>query len=151
MKWLERNSTFGKFNNFFFCLLTDFNFKFSKLDNFFVYWPIFKIQSSAGPGRLKLLPHTTWGRFCSCPKATFSPKSPPSLCFLYHLSNQAKHVKMACLAWFDRRFKNHWLLPRVVGTHFNQKNKTRDNYGQIWTPLRDWSQKVQIFNSSRKG
>ena len=32
---------------------------------------------------------------------------------------------MPSLAWFDRRFKNHWLLTRVVGTHFNHCGKTK--------------------------
>ena len=52
-------------------------------------------------------------------------KSGLSQWFLNLLSNQAKHTSLACLAWFDRRFKNHWLLTRVLGTHFNQKDRTK--------------------------
>ena len=34
-------------------------------------------------------------------------KSGLSQWFLNLLSNQAKHANLACLAWFDRRLKNH--------------------------------------------
>ena len=52
-------------------------------------------------------------------------KSGLSQWFLNLLSNQAKHTSLAWLAWFDRRLKNHSLLTRVLGTHFNQKDRTK--------------------------
>jgi len=36
-----------------------------------------------------------------------------------------KPAMYVALAWFDRKFKNHRLPTRVVGTHFTQ---TQDNY-----------------------
>ena len=52
-------------------------------------------------------------------------KSGLSQWFLNLLSNQAKHAKLACLAWFDGIVKNYQLLTTVIGNHFNQGDKTK--------------------------
>jgi len=43
--------------------------------------------------------------------------------FLNLLSNQANAARLATLTLFDRRFKNPWLLTRVVGNHFYQNEE----------------------------
>ena len=42
----------------------------------------------------------------------------------YNIKNDiVVEFKLAALAWFDTIFKNHWLLTRVVGTHFHGDDK----------------------------
>ena len=51
--------------------------------------------------------------------------------FLNLLPNQAWEAKLADQAWFERKFKNHWLPTRVIGIKMECSTP-------LWTYLIDW-------------
>ena len=49
----------------------------------------------------------------------------------------------ATLAWLDWKFRNHWLLTRLVCTHFNQDNKLKPSLN-IFKRLVDLARKLVL-------
>ena len=55
---------------------------------------------------------------------------------------------LTALVWFGRKFKNHCLWIRVVGTHFNQDNELKTTKCSCWC---DWAMFSILVNASVKG